>query len=362
MSALARLAELDGARVSGSDANHPPGHRCENIHSGIDLVIINGAIADDNPELLRARELGIEIMGRETLLAHIERRYTNRIAVAGSHGKSTTTAMIGQVLSFGGLNPTVHNGAHPNLMIGGRDYFVTEACEFKRSFLELAPTVAVITNVDFDHVDCYRDFDDIKAAFDTFGSRAQTVFWGSEIDSAQLMNGIKLKVPGKHNIENAALAVTVGKHFGIPRDTIKAALENFTGIRRRFEKVGAINDCIIIDDYAHHPTEIAATIETAESIYGANRFLVVFQPHTFTRTKALFHDFVHSLGRANCVLYKTFSAREKPIQGGTAHDLARALGCRYFASPEALKRYLGRVAAKYDAIIMMGAGDLDKIF
>jgi UDP-N-acetylmuramate--alanine ligase len=153
MEALARLCEIDGAVISGSDSAIG-GHDANNIHKDIDLVIINGAIADDNPETLRARELGIPIMTRGELLGHIEGGYKNRIAICGSHGKSTTTAMVGAVLSAGGLNPTVHSGARPNLTVGGKDFFVTEACEFKRSFLHLNPTVVVMTNIDADHLDC----------------------------------------------------------------------------------------------------------------------------------------------------------------------------------------------------------------
>jgi len=360
MGALSKLAQLEGAAVTGSDAGIAPGHDAGNIHTGIDLVIYNGAISDDNVELVHARKLGIETMGREQFLAHIEAGYKNRIAVAGSHGKSTTTAMIGAVLVAGGLEPTVHNGAHPNLVVGGKDYFVTEACEFKRSLLRLSPTVAVITNVDFDHVDCYRDLDDIKSTFDQFARKAQVVFRGDEVNTQELVRGLKLRVPGRHNYANAALAVAVGRHFGIQADTIKHALEGFGGISRRFETLGKIGDCDLITDYAHHPAEINALVQTAAGLY--KRFLIVFQPHTYTRTAVLFDGFVHALGKCDCVLYRTFSAREKPLEGGAAGDLARALGRRSFARGDALRRYLVKVAFRYDAIILTGAGDLYKLF
>ena len=189
MSGLMKLVQSAGATVSGSDTSLG-GHHARNITKDIDLVVINGAIADNNPELRRAQKLGLHIMGREELLAEIESGYENRIAVAGTHGKSTTTAMIAAIFTAAGFNPTVHNGVPAvrgatgrgaplerpqNLIIGGKKYFITEACEFKRSFLKLNPTVAVITNIDFDHADCYRDLDDVKAAFKEFAAKAGTV-------------------------------------------------------------------------------------------------------------------------------------------------------------------------------------------
>ena len=357
MNALARLTELDGATVSGSDLTVGNGHDADNIHAGLDSVVINGAITDDNPELLRARQLNIQIIERAELLAQIEHRYANRIAVAGSHGKSTTTAMIGAVLTAGGLNPTVHNGAMPNLRVGGKEFFVTEACEFKRSFLHLSPTVAVITNIDFDHVDCYKDIDDVRQTFKQFTDKAPTVFYTDNVPDIDL----ELTVPGAHNIGNARLAAAVGLHFGVPLNIIKKALEEFKGIERRFEKIGEIGMCDLITDYAHHPSEIITTIKTAQDLYGKSRFLIVFQPHTYTRTLALFDDFVQVLQTVPCALYRTFASREKPVKGGSALDLSRALRRRYFAGKDALRRYLVRMAGKYDAIILTGAGDVNKI-
>jgi len=366
MEALAKLLAEDGVKVSGSDSSVGRGHRATNIHKGIDAVVLNGAISDDNVEYLRAKKLGIKIIDRSDLLAMIESRYTNRVAVAGTHGKSTTTAMIGAVMA--GLNPTVHNGARPNLVIGGREFFITEACEFKRSFLKLSPTVAVITNIDVDHMDCYRDLDDIKAAFKQFSDKTDAVIaHDGDIDCHEYRDGyysfdvegeqIRLGVPGRHNVMNAMLAVRVGLHFGVSISDIKDALENFTGIERRFQ----FETDNIVFDYAHHPTEIQTTIDTANRIFGKGRYLVVFQPHTFTRTVALFDDFVSVLSGADCVLYKTFSAREKPIKGGTAGDIANALGVRYFKSQRGLEKYLGKIARKYCAIILTGAGDINRI-
>jgi len=367
MEALSRLVAIQGAIISGSDAGIAPGHVAGNVHKGIDMIVVNGAIADDNVEVVRARELGIAIIDRAELLAEIESQYKNRIAIAGTHGKSTTTAMIGAVLVAGGLNPTVHNGARPNLILGGKDFFVTEACEFKRSFLKLNPTVAVVTNIEYDHVDCYKSLKDVQRAFDKFTAKAGTVirnrgriwsFAHSRGKYGFLVGGVRilLNVPGKHNVQNAALAVKVGLHFGIDIETIKRALEAFNGIERRFQQIGEG----VITDYAHHPAEIETTIKTATDIYGEGKFLIVFQPHTFSRTIALFDDFVRVLRQCDCVMYKTYSAREKSMDGGTAADLATAVGVRHFSNKVGLKNYLAKVSGNYRAIILTGAGDINR--
>ena len=372
MGALAKICELDGAKVTGSDnrgfggrsSPRRKGHHRDNIHSGIDLVIINGAISESNVELKRARELGIPVMDRSEILAEIEGRYPVRIAVAGCHGKSTTVAMIGAVLCAGGLDPTIHNGARPNLRLGGREIFLTEACEFRRSFLKLSPTIAVITNVELDHVDCYRDLGEIQKAFEEFASKAAICVRHDESDVF-----VPLQVAGAHNAMNAALAVKVGLHFGIDMETIRRALWEFRGIERRFEHVGDIvlkvsggcGTCAIISDYAHHPTEIATTIATADERFGRGNYLIVFQPHTFTRTRALFGDFVEALGGVDCVLYRTFAAREKPMRGGRAEDLARALGVRCFASARGVRRFVRHAAGRYKAVVLTGAGDVNEV-
>jgi UDP-N-acetylmuramate--alanine ligase len=263
--------------------------------------------------------------------------------------------MIGAVLVASGLNPTVHNGARPNLVIGGKDFFVTEACEFKRSFLALNPTVAVVTNIDADHLDCYRDIDEIRETFAKFTGKATKVITHDSDDMA-----VELSIPGAHNVGNAALAVKVGLHFGIPIDTIKAALKAFGGVERRFQTIGKVGSAQVIVDYAHHPTEIETTIQTAQSIYG-DKFLVVFQPHTYTRTIALFDDFVATLKKCDCVMYKTFSAREKPMRGGDASDLATTLGVEYFDVKKSLQNYIKKVSKNYKAIILTGAGDINKV-
>ena len=405
MSALAAILHARGHKISGSDLTQSDqtrmleglgvkvfiGHRRANSKHA-DIVVINGAIREDNPELAN----NIPVVTREDLLAEIESTFRVRIAVAGSHGKSTTTAMIAQILVEAGLDPTVHNGAvmhikhpasqawHPSLasaqaplmlegnyLLGKGDIFLTEACEFKRSFLTLSPTIAVITNIDFDHVDCFKDFAAVKQSFDEFAKKAGTVVRTEECPPVDFA----LQVPGAHNLENARAAAQVGRVLGIKEDVIRKALENFKGTDRRFQRVGVIQTCDIISDYAHHPAELAATIQTARSLY--NRFLVIFQPHTYTRTVALFNDFVKVLSACDCVMYRTYAARELPIVGGRAKDLAAAIknsplerrggtrqrdGVVYIATPTALNNFIKRVSHKYDAIVLAGAGDMQGLF
>ena len=359
MNALSRIVAHWGAIVTGSDMNIGDGHRSKNIHRNIDLVIINGAIDDCNVELIQARKFGIPVIGRDDLLGIIESKYPNRIAIAGTHGKSTTTAMIAEVLKAGGLNPTVHNGAHPNLTIGGDEYFVTEACEFKRSFHKLNPTVAVVTNVDLDHTDCYKDINELQEAFDKYTGKAQKVVQHTPGD---VKHDLNLKVPGKHNIENANLAIKVGKHFEIEMPVIVGALENFRGVSRRFQYLGKYQGTDVVCDFAHHPTELSALIDTCDGLYGNGEYLLVFQPHTYTRTISFFDDFCRALKTTNyCILYKTYAAREKPKRGGTARDLATAIGVRCFDDAIELREYLSHVHSRFKSIILAGAGDIDKI-
>lgn len=395
MSSLAAILHYRGAKISGSDITESDQtrmleklgikvyipHNRRNIKSA-DFIIINSAISKRNPEFLEAKKRGIRILQREQVLALIEKNFATRIAVAGTHGKSTTTAMIYAILAEAGLEPTVHNGAvmykktngthdkePTNFILGSDKYFLTEACEFKRNFLALNPTIAVVTNVDADHLDCYKDIDDIKETFGKFAAKASVLVKNPNCKNSSGLSGrektlnfadidIKLQIPGAHNIENAKAAAAVGQVLGISEAVINKALFEFKGIGRRFEKIKVIENCDIIADYAHHPTEIKTTIQTADSLY--KRFLVLFQPHTYTRTLALFDSFVEVLGGCNSVLFKTYAAREKPISGGTARDLASAIGCKYLPTGRALQKFINGSAQNYDAIILTGAGDMLK--
>lgn len=416
MSALAKLLLAAGHKVSGSDAVASVntrelqtlgipvyiGHSAEHVRD-IDRLVINGAITDDNPELRQAQADGIKIVYREQVLATVARRYQQVLAVAGCHGKSSTTAMLGAIFQKAGQEPTVHNGAKDNLHLGGREFFITEACEFRRSFLKLKPKVAIITNVDADHLDCYRDLDDIKHTFAKFAAKADIVIKNATDPNSDALRGKKqtitfglpygdvhavglhslpnggyafgvavnpavfgtycqslrltLSVPGLHNVANALAAVACALVYRLPFASIHAALSQFNGVARRFEQLGKIGQTPLILDYAHHPREIVTTLQTASMLY--RRYLLVFQPHTYTRTLALWDDFVKVLGTVeNLVLYKTYAARGKVIVGGRALDLSRNLGTKYFATTDKLKKYLLEQAPHYDAVILCGAGDV----
>lgn len=427
MSALSKILITQGHTAAGSDLVENEqtkelqnlgcsvyvGHSAEHISNDIDFVVINGAIGADNPEVLYARANNIPIITRDNLLAQIAGHYKKVIAVAGCHGKSTTTAMIGTILAAAGLFPTIHNGAimkingvKSNLCIGKDDYFITEACEFKRSFLSLNPTIAVITNVDADHLDCYTDINDIKQTFGKFAKKAKTVirkaddinsqelfakedtitfgincgdFMGKNItleaDNKYSFNivfpnreianyKIKLNVYGRQNCDNALCAAAAAYTCGIDTNTIRKGIESYSGISRRFEEITIIGTTKIIADYAHHPNEIKTAIATANTLY--KKYLLIFQPHTYTRTLVLYGDFCETLGgigENSLAIYKTYAAREKPLKGGRAFDLVKTMrkkgkSIRYFAGTDALTKYIKVNAHKYDAIILCGAGDV----
>ncbi|MBQ7973598.1 MAG: UDP-N-acetylmuramate--L-alanine ligase, partial [Clostridia bacterium] len=411
MSALAKMLWYQGKQVAGSDAIESAntqelknlgipvyiGHSETNLqHEPVDYLVINGAIVDDNPELLAAQKGGIKIVYREVLLAQIAKRYRQLIAIAGCHGKSSTTAMIGSIFNEGGRYPTIHNGVQDNLQIGGKQWFITEACEFRKSFLKLKPYVAVITNVDADHLDCYRDLEEIKRCFSQFATQSEiliknaadvnslhlkgkkrTITFGLKIGDVHTKNlrrlsdggysfdlainsqvfgnfyqipCFKIHVPGLHNVLNALAAITCGLVNGISFAAIYRAIAKFKGVARRFQNFAKIGNTPVILDYAHHPREILTTLQTAKNLY--SKFLLVFQPHTYTRTLALWSDFIKVLSEVpNLVLYKTYAARGKPIEGGRALDLSRQLKVKYIATTQKLAEYLQQQSTNYDAII-----------
>ena len=418
MSALAKLLWQQGKKVAGSDvvasANTKAltsmgipvyiGHTAKNLeNANIKYLVINGAIVDDNPEVLYAKQNGIKIIYRETLLAQIARRYQHLIAIAGCHGKSSTTAMTGNMFIQGGYFPTIHNGVQDNLHLGTSQWFITEACEFRKSFLKLKPYLAVVTNVDADHLDCYRDLDEIKTCFAQFASQSQilvkhaadphsshlhgkqkTITFGlltGDVHTknlSRLANGgysfelvinsrifgvfyqmpvFKVNVPGLHNVLNALAAISCALVCKIDLSSIQQALNNYKGIARRFQSFAKIGKTPVILDYAHHPREILSTIQTAQNLF--SKYLLVFQPHTYTRTLTLWDDFIKVLRQVpNLVLYKTYAARGKSVVGGRALDLSRTLKAKYLATPQKLAEYLHNHAVYYDAIILCGAGDV----
>ena len=420
MSALANLMLYEGHIVYGSDTTENTqiialrelgaiihiGHATTNIPQHCNIIITNAAIPDNTPELVFARQHNITIIDRSKFLAKISRQYDNIIAVAGTHGKSTTTAMIGEIFKVSKKRPTVHNGAlrdtqNPlsNLEIGEKEFFITEACEFKKSFLTLNPTTAVITNINPDHMDCYDDMTDLLESFAKFSSQSKNTIFNPSCQNSQTIKSnlssssantfflqenysatdikeympgyfsfttaklkIKLAIPGYHNIQNALLAIATAKQYKILNRDITYALNKFRGIARRFETIGQIQDTKIIIDYAHHPKEIETTIKTTNSLF--KNPLYIFQPHTYSRTKTLFSDFVNifkSTQTDPVILYKTYAAREKVIKGATAKDIAIALDSKYFATELALINHIKKLLHLHDSIIFIGAGNIDQV-
>ncbi|HXZ52254.1 MAG TPA: UDP-N-acetylmuramate--L-alanine ligase, partial [Burkholderiales bacterium] len=335
--ATRRLAGL-GAKVSAS-------HVAANVN-GADAVVVSTAVAGDNPEVIAARNRRIPIVPRALMLAELM-RLKQGIAIAGTHGKTTTTSLIASVLAEGGLDPTFVIGgrllsADAHARLGKGDFLVAEADEFDRSFLELTPVVAVITNIEADHLDTYRDLDEIVDAFTAFAGRV--AFYGAVIACADdagvarvlprvkrrvvtygesteaslrargirpdpqgttfevwegerwLLGTVRLPIPGRHNVSNALAAVAVGRELSIPFPKIAAALATFSGVVRRFETKGERGGVRVVDDYAHHPTEITATLSAARQVYPERRLVALFQPHLFSRTR----DFAAEFGRSLC--------------------------------------------------------------
>lgn len=397
MSVLAELERARGNVVTGSDLALG-GHDAKNVE-GCDLVVYTNAIKPDNPELVRAREKGIPTVERAQLLGSLAATYDNVIAVAGCHGKSTTTSMIGGV--FSERDATVHVGAVGS-RIGGRKYFITEACEYNKSFLYLHPTVGVVLNIEFDHPDCYKDTRVMEEAYKKFGEQCGTlVVNGDDPLCREVFQGKKnvisvgfgahndyratcltsekgnrafcvshhgrklgrasLIVPGEHNVHNALAAITVARIFGIDFETIAAHVNAFCGTPRRFQLIKKVNGADVICDYAHHPSEIAASLKTASEMY--DTIAVVFQPHTYSRLASMENEFAAALLQANVVVVApVFAAREKPLSQVSSHALCRKiidLGGRAYAFDTFFSIDKFCKTLDVDAIIYMGAGDID---
>ncbi|HHS13114.1 MAG TPA: UDP-N-acetylmuramate--L-alanine ligase [bacterium] len=391
------------------------GHSGEQI-LGADVVVVSSAVGLENPEVREAHNLKIPVIRRAEMLAELM-RMKHGLAIAGTHGKTTTTSMIGQVLQEDGMDPTLIVGGKvrslkSNARLGESAYYVVEADEYDRSFLQLAPVLAVITNIETEHLDCYRDLSEIKSAFVTFANKVP--FYGAvllcldepslqeiipdlerriityglnpqaevrgldpefhEMESRirvssreEILGEIQLQIPGLHNIKNALAAVAVGLEMEIPFGSIQKALKSFTGVHRRFEIKGEVQNVLVIDDYAHHPTEIEATLRAARK--GWNRRVVaVFQPHLYTRTRDFYRDFGRSFFDADIlVVTDIYPAREKPIPGVTGEWIAkeaRSVGHRqtvYLPQKEDVVDYLLGIMQKNDLVITMGAGDIWKI-
>jgi len=427
MSGIAEVLLNLGYTVSGSDLKRSPvtdrlaaqgarfgeGHASAHV-AGAHVVVTSTAVRPDNPEVVEARRAGIPVIPRAEMLAELM-RLKYGVAVAGSHGKTTTTSMVALVLDKGGLDPTVVVGGRLGVLgsgarLGKGDFMVAEADESDRSFLKLTPTMAVVTNIDREHLDTYHDLDDIKGAFLGFVNKVpfygsvvlclddapvqdilprverRTVTYGlspqahvsardlevGPLGSAytatlgsQAMGKVALAVPGVHNVVNSLAAVAVGMDLGLPFDAVKAGLESFTGVDRRFQVRGEESGVLVVDDYGHHPAEIRVTLEALRLRAGGRRTVVLFQPHRFTRTAALWDDFCRVFHQADVLLVTdVYAAGEEPLPGVNAEALALAIaerGHRHALYAGPLATAAARLAAEAkegDVVLTLGAGSV----
>jgi len=431
MSGLAELLLAEGFRISGSDMKESKltealkekgatvfyGQKASNLTPDIDLAVYTSAIHPDNPEYIALKQLGLPSLTRAQLLGQIMKNYKIPVAVSGTHGKTTTTSMIAEILLENDSDPTLSIGGifkdiGGNIRIGKSDYFVAEACEYTNSFLSFFPKIGIILNIEEDHLDFFKDIHDIRHSFHRFanllpqdgalilngdienyneladGLACRTITFGSSKRCAYHYSDIAydghahaaftlhspghgedrfaLAVPGEHNVCNATAAIALADLLGINRRTVKKALLHFTGTDRRFEYKGKKNGFTIIDDYAHHPTEITATLKAAAN-YPHHNLWCVFQPHTYTRTKTFLTEFAHALLHAdNVVLTDIYAARETDTLGVSSKDLQDEIlrlggKCHYLPSFEATEKFLLENCIKDDLLITMGAGDVVKI-
>lgn len=385
VSALARMFLFEGKAVSGSDQSESVvtrelakagakiflSHDAKNIPPESDLVIHSIAITAHNPELLEAKRLTIGTLSYPEALGLISRdKFT--IAVAGTHGKTTTTAMIAKIMIDAGLDPTVIVGSflldrQSNFIAGRGKYFVVEACEYRRSFLNLSPQILVITNIDNDHLDYYRDLDDIRSAFAELAAKVPAdgrVI--TEKEYCRVKTDFKLLAPGAHNLRNAQVALAVAEALGIDPAAARWSLAEFRGTRRRFERRGETSEgALVYDDYAHHPTEVRATLAGAREQFPDRKIIVIFQPHLYSRTKLLFDDLAASFGGADQVLLlPVYAAREPFDPSVNSAMLAKAIGSRATTVPDfaAARAALPTLhASSSTLIITMGAGDISEL-
>ena len=432
MSGIAEIMLRIGYQVQGSDAKasantrrlekagakvfigHDPAHV-----EGASALVYSTAVKPDNPEMVAARERGIPLVRRAEMLAELM-RLKYGIAIAGTHGKTTTTSLVGTMLTEAGLDPTVIVGGRLRVSgtgarLGKSMYLVAEADEFDRSFLRLSPILAVVTTIDVDHLDTYRDLDDIRAAFAQFagsvpffgqvitclddpnvqtllpqlsGRRVVTYGFSPQADLVALdvrsegggsrftvrhavrgvLGEITLPLPGRHNVQNALAAVAVALAVGLDFDEIARGLAAFTGVHRRFERLGSFHGAAVVDDYAHHPAEVAATLQAAREAFPTARVVAVFQPHLYSRTQQLAADFGRALLGADVAwVTDVYAAREEPIPGVTGElvvEAARASGhrnVRFCPDWRDLPAALAETLRAGDLLLTMGAGDVYKL-
>jgi UDP-N-acetylmuramate--alanine ligase len=432
MSAIARVLHGLGYEVSGSDARQTPltielaelgmtlshVHRAENVE-GADLVVVSSAVPEDNPEVQAAHHLGVAITKRDRLLGELMTGKLG-IAVAGTHGKTTTSALIAFILTELGLDPTfvvggILQGLETNARLGQGPHFVVEADEYDHTFLGLRPRLAVVTVIEMDHPDCFADLDAITADFGLFmrlvprggtliGCADQprvmdllqevsaeqkvaavtygldtTAHWracdvrlndwgGSDfavLSKGEVVGKAQLRLPGLHNVSNSLASLAVADCLHLPLHDVLAVLPRFRGVRRRFEWKGEARGVVVIDDYAHHPTEIGATLAAARRRFGSRPLWVFFQPHTYSRTKALWNEFAASFGDADHVLISDiYAAREMKDPAVSAVDLVRRMShadVRYVGTLCEASEILRTSLKSGDVLLTLGAGDGDQV-
>lgn len=415
MSALAFYLKKCGHFVQGSDLTKSEltkklenygikvfySHKKENIKNA-DLVVFNYAIKQDNEELIFARKNQIKVISRGELLGEIAKKYKNVISIAGSHGKTSTTKMIYNCLLLAGKKPTLHIGGITfgqdfGFVFGKNDFFVTEACEYHDCFLNLSSKVGVVLNIEPEHLDYFKNFDNEKTSYEKFlqfseykvakfgcTSQKNACTFGESGDiiaknikencgkfsfdcfvNEKFYAHIDLGVFGKHSVVNSLAVIGVCEHFGISKKYVKIALGQNIEIKRRFELIQKTPK-LIVQDYAHHPTEIMETIETFSKL-SKREILVVFQPHTYSRTKNLMQDFVKSFEKCQkVIIMKTYPAREKFDKAGSAFSLYKNIksqgkSCKYFASIFKIKQEIMKKQNRKFDVLILGAGNIEKL-
>jgi len=431
MSGIAEILLDQGFRVSGSDrglsevterlqklgANIFEGHQAENIADDVDALVYSSAVSLDNPEVLEAQRRKIPVIRRAEMLAEVM-RLKYGIGIAGTHGKTTTTSMVSLVLMEGNLDPTVIVGGKlsglggTNARLGHGDFIVVEADEFDRSFLSITPTIAVMTTLETDHLDCYRDLEDIKGAFIQFASKVpfygfvvlcldepalldimpqlikkKIITYGlnpqADVQAVDIrhkdntstftvvrdgvdLGQITIQVPGNHNVQNSLAAIAVGLQLDVPFEKVRAGIEKFSGVYRRWEKKGDVKGITLYDDYAHHPTECRATLAGVKAGW-RRRVVCVFQPHLYTRTRDFYEEFGKSFLLSDVLIVTdVYPAREEAIQGISGElivNAAKRFGhkdAQYIPDKKQVPDHLASIVKSGDIVITMGAGDIWK--
>jgi len=428
MSGMAELLHKLGFIISGSDQNSSErteslqtmglhiseGHSGKNVN-GADVVVYSSAVQRDNPEILAAENKQVPVIRRAEMLAELLKVKPTSIAIAGTHGKTTTCSMLGEILTTADFHPTmviggIVNKFQSNTISGSGDVIVVEADEFDRSFLTLQPTMGLITNLDLEHLDCYENLEDLQMAFTQFANavpfygkvgvcidnhnaasiipniKRPVVTFGvhedAEIQASNLQfennhstftlsihgeprGELTVHVPGEHNVKNALGAAVLALELDTPFDKIQAGLDQYTGVRRRFDiKYTTDKNIMIVDDYAHHPSEVSATLKAAKTGWN-NRIIAIFQPHLFTRTRDFYHDFAEAFLQADILIVTNiYEARENPLPGITAQiisDEAERLGhnhVEFIPEQTNIPARLKEIVQANDMIITMGAGNI----